>query len=202
VRQGILYGTGHGHSGDPADDADTVFASADHEMNNGLPRFCGSPFRLCAVMCLQARRESQQNHSSCHPERSETKPRDLRILFRFAVESVPRSFDSLRSLRMTALDFVFLLFVRIKADNHIGYLEEPNHGDSQTNLQNQDGRDADGEFLMEGFMAEGVHAHQRADAAAYGRDAHEGGLRDAPFLFLGFLLIDEHKQEAHCIDYQ
>ena len=39
----------------------------------------------------------------CHPERNEVEPRDLRISERFHVKLVRRSFDSLRSLRMTDL---------------------------------------------------------------------------------------------------
>ena len=54
----------------------------------------------------------------CHSERSIAESKNLRISLIFAVKSVPRSFDSLRSLRMTTAFVVILLFVLIKADNH------------------------------------------------------------------------------------
>ena len=39
----------------------------------------------------------------CHPERNEMESRDLRIVMTYNVKLVRRSFDSLRSLRMTKL---------------------------------------------------------------------------------------------------
>lgn len=51
-------------------------------------------------------------------------------------------------------------------------IEEVDYGTSGCQLGNQDGGDTDGELFMEGLVSEGVHAHQRADAAAQGGEAH------------------------------
>ena len=49
---------------------------------------------------------------------SRAKSRDLRISSTIAVKSVPSSFDSLRSLRMTALDRFITPFELMKRDDH------------------------------------------------------------------------------------
>lgn len=51
--------------------------------------------------------------------------RNLRIWFTNADKSVPRSFDLLRSLRMTTAFVVIVLYMLMKADNHIDHLEMP-----------------------------------------------------------------------------
>ena len=58
------------------------------------------------------------NITTCHSEHSEAKSRNLRFMITFADKSVPRSFDSLCSLRMTTTFIVFSLYMLIKAGNH------------------------------------------------------------------------------------
>ena len=52
------------------------------------------------------------------PSGALAKSRNLRIMITFAVKSVPRSFDSPCSLRMTTAFMVFHWYMLIKADNH------------------------------------------------------------------------------------
>ena len=59
---------------------------------------------------------------------------------------------------------------------------------------------ADGELGVLGRVTEGVHTGQGADAAADGGRSNKRGFRDAPLLFLSFLLVNEHKQEGGRID--
>ena len=76
------------------------------------------------------------------------------------------------------------------------------HGepDGQGDLGNEDGGDTQGEFEVPGLMTEGVHTQQRTHAAAQERRADQGPLGDAPAIFPGFLLVDEHKKECGGID--
>ena len=68
-------------------------------------------------------------------------------------------------------------------------------------MKYQDKRNTEGELEMLCFVSEGVHAQQGTDAAAqYGRH-NQRRFRDAPSIFSGFLLVDEHKQKGSCIDY-
>ena len=65
----------------------------------------------------------------CHSERSVAESKNLRTNTTYAVKLVPRSFDSLCSLRMTAAFFVMLLCVLSKADNHnLNLTEEKDYG--------------------------------------------------------------------------
>ena len=52
------------------------------------------------------------------------------------------------------------------------------------------------------LMPDGVHADETSDAAAEGSSGEKGGLRDAPKIFSGFLLVRKHKQEPDGIDYK
>ena len=54
----------------------------------------------------------------CHSERSETESRNLRTPSIYAGSLVPRSFDSLCSLRMTTSFVVYWLYMHTKRDNH------------------------------------------------------------------------------------
>lgn len=70
------------------------------------------------------------------------------------------------------------------------------HGD----LQQQEQGDPDVEFGVLCFVPEAVHPQKGANAAAQCGDAHEGGLRDAPLFFSGFVLVRKHKQVTKHID--
>ena len=72
------------------------------------------------------------------------------------------------------------------------------HGQKALDDQNQ--RDAQGEFQVLGFMPDGVHAEQAPHAAAQGGHQHQGGFPDAPAIFLRLPLVQEHKPEAKRID--
>ena len=61
--------------------------------------------------------------------------------------------------------------------------------------------DTDGKLEMLGFVAEQLHTEKTANAAADGADAQKHPLRDTPHFFLCFYLVDEHKKEGCCIDY-
>ena len=67
-----------------------------------------SKFRLSAFV---SKNDNTHKVKICHPERSVAESKDLRILLTFAVNSVRRSFGSLRSLRMTAALVSFWLYV-------------------------------------------------------------------------------------------
>ena len=54
-----------------------------------------------------SKKDKTHRVKTCHPERSVAKSKDLRISITFAVKFVPRSFDSLRSLRMTTASVIF-----------------------------------------------------------------------------------------------
>ena len=73
---------------------------------------------------------------------------------------------------------------------------------SQNQLDNQDHRQADVELGVPGLVPEGVHAAQGTDTAANQGHGHQGGFRDAPKVFLGFLLVNQHKQKTCRIDYK
>ena len=77
------------------------------------------------------------------------------------------------------------------------FLKNPN---SQRNLGDEDGRDAKGEFQVLRLVPEGVHAQQRADAAAEGCREDQGPLGDAPAIFYGLALVRKHKHECGRID--
>lgn len=72
-------------------------------------------------------------------------------------------------------------------------------GDNQ--LQGQNDRNPNSEFGMLGFVPDVVHTQKTADAAAEKCNTHKGFLRDAPAVFLRFMFIHKHKNEANCIDY-
>ena len=68
-------------------------------------------------------------------------------------------------------------------------------------MKYQNKRNTKGKLEMLCFVPEGVHAQQGTDAATqYGRH-NQRCFRDAPSIFSGFLLVDEHKQKGSCIDY-
>ena len=58
---------------------------------------------LNPIWRLEDRTIQMYNPKRCHPERNAVEPRDLRILDLRRLKLVRRSFDSLRSLRMTDL---------------------------------------------------------------------------------------------------
>ena len=64
------------------------------------------------VVVIGFRQQSRQMEP-CNDMSFRAKSRNLRIRITFAVESVPRSFDSLRSLRMTTASVLVLLYVLI-----------------------------------------------------------------------------------------
>ena len=71
---------------------------------------------------------------------------------------------------------------------------------AQSDLGDEDGGDAQGEFQVPGFVPEGVHPQQCADAAAEERRADQGPLGDAPAVFLCLDLVRKHKDECGGID--
>lgn len=71
---------------------------------------------------------------------------------------------------------------------------------SDQTLRNQNKRNAQREFWVFGFMADGVHPHKAADAATDNGHQYKRGFRNAPKIFLGFVLINKHKYKANCID--
>ena len=67
-------------------------------------------------------------------------------------------------------------------------------------MDNEDGRDAEGELQVLGLVAEEVHAEEGSDAAADGRKKNKGSLGDAPFAPLGLPFVDAVEQEGQDVD--
>lgn len=74
------------------------------------------------------------------------------------------------------------------------------HGQEE-DLDGDDARDAPFEDAVAGLVAEGLHSCVDTDAASGDRSAQQHLFRDPPLSAAGFLLVDMHKQEAQCIDY-
>ena len=72
----------------------------------------------------------------------------------------------------------------------------------QKKLGRQNGRNAEGEFSVPGFMAECVHANQAADASAENGGGEKRRFGDPPEIFLGPELVRKHKCAANGIDYK
>ena len=82
------------------------------------------------------------------------------------------------------------------------FSEEPDQRNCGSDLQHKDGGDANVEFGMAGLVPEGIHTAEGSHAAADKGNGHQGGFRDAPEFFLGFLLVNEHKQKTCRINYK
>ena len=67
-------------------------------------------------------------------------------------------------------------------------------------MDDEDGRDAEGELAVLGFVAEEIHAQEGADAAAGNGQPDEGVFRDAPLPFPGLPFVDAINQEGQDID--
>jgi len=67
-------------------------------------------------------------------------------------------------------------------------------------LYSQNDRDSYGKFQVSGFVAEGIYAQKRTDAAAENSNEQQCSFRDAPEFFSGFVLVRKHKHKTGCID--
>ena len=67
-------------------------------------------------------------------------------------------------------------------------------------MDEEDGGDAKGELAVLGFVAEEVHAHEGADAAAGNGQPDEGVFGDAPLPSPGLPFVDAVDQEGQDID--
>lgn len=80
-----------------------------------------------------------------------------------------------------------------------GFLCKNQNGDHDMSRQNEGY--AHDKLDVLGLVAEGVHTEQTADTAADGSHQKQRRLRNAPPIFLGFHLVNQHKQECGGIDH-
>ena len=67
-------------------------------------------------------------------------------------------------------------------------------------MDKENGRDAEGELAVLGFVAEEVHSQEGADAAAGDGQPDEGVFGDAPLPFLGLPFVDAVDEEGQYVD--
>ena len=54
---------------------------------------------------------------------------------------------------------------------------------------------------MHCFVPVNIHTHKCAKATPKGAGPQKDYFRNAPFMSFGFFLVNKHKQEGYCIDY-
>lgn len=98
-------------------------------------------------------------------------------------------FGSVRMFGGVCNDICFLGFSKQNSGN-------------QKKLGRQNGRDAEGEFPVPGFMTECVHPNQTANAPTEYGGGEKRRFRDPPEIFLGPELVRKHKCASDGIDYK
>ena len=73
---------------------------------------------------------------------------------------------------------------------HLRFEEKDN---ARPDLQGEEQGDSNGEFGVPGFVADGVHTQQCAQATAQRGGGHQDCFRDSPLLFSGAALVRKHK---------